>query len=43
MIRIDKYLCDMSIGSRSEIKEYIRKKLITVDGVVVTDPGMKIS
>ena len=33
----------MSIGSRSEIKEYIRKKLITVDGVVVTDPGMKIS
>lgn len=43
MIRIDKYLCDMSIGSRSEIKEYIRKKLITVDGVVVTDHGMKIS
>lgn len=43
MIRIDKYLCDMSIGSRSEIKEYIRKKLITVDGVVVTDPGIKIS
>lgn len=43
MIRIDKYLCDMSIGSRSELKEYIRKKLITVDGVVVTDPGMKIS
>lgn len=43
MIRIDKYLSDMSIGSRSEIKEYIRKKLITVDGVVVTDPGMKIS
>lgn len=43
MIRIDKYLCDISIGSRSEIKEYIRKKLITVDGVVVTDPGMKIS
>ena len=43
MIRIDKYLCDRSIGSRSEIKEYIRKKLITVDGVVVTDPGMKIS
>lgn len=43
MIRIDKYLCDMLIGSRSEIKEYIRKKLITVDGVVVTDPGMKIS
>ncbi len=43
MIRIDKYLCDMSIGSRSEIKEYIRKKLITVDGVVVTDPGMRIS
>ena len=43
MIRIDKYLCDMSIGSRSEIKEYIRKKLITVDVVVVTDPVMKIS
>ena len=43
MIRLDKYLCDLNIGSRSEIKEYIRKKLITVDGVIASDPGMRIS
>ena len=43
MIRLDKYLCDLNIGSRSEIKEYIRKKLITVDGAIASDPGMRIS
>ena len=43
MIRLDKYLCDLNIGSRSEIKEYIRKKLITVNGVIASDPGMRIS
>lgn len=43
MIRLDKYLCDLNIGSRSEIKEYIRKKLISVNGVIASDPGMRIS
>ena len=43
MIRLDKYLCDLNIGSRSEIKEYIRKKLITVNGAIASDPGMRIS
>ena len=42
MIRLDKYLCDLNIGSRSEIKEYIRMKLISVNGVIASDPGMKI-
>jgi len=25
-LRIDKYLADMGIGTRSEVKQYIRKK-----------------
>lgn len=33
-LRIDKYLADMGIGTRSEIKQYIRKKQVQVNGVV---------
>ena len=25
MIRLDKFLCDMAVGSRSEVKELIKK------------------
>lgn len=33
-LRIDKYLADMGIGTRSEVKQYIRKKQVQVNGVV---------
>lgn len=31
-LRIDKYLADMGVGTRSEVKQYIRKKQIQVNG-----------
>ncbi|MBQ6622327.1 MAG: rRNA pseudouridine synthase [Mogibacterium sp.] len=38
-MRLDKYLSDMGIGARSELKKIIRKGHVTVGGSVVTDPG----
>ncbi len=40
MIRLDKYLADMSFGTRSEVKKEIRKGFVCVDGSVVKDAGM---
>ena len=42
MIRIDKYLADCGIGTRSEVKKYIKAKQITVNGVVVLKPEEKV-
>lgn len=35
MLRLDKYLADMQVGTRSEVKQMIRKGLVTVDGLIV--------
>lgn len=43
MMRLDKYLADMSVGTRSEVKKYIRKGLITVNDVCVKSPDCKVS
>ena len=42
-MRLDKYLADMSIGTRKEIKQMIRGKMVTVDGVPASDPGMAVT
>lgn len=42
MIRLDKYLADMGIGTRSEVKNHIRKGLVTVDGNPARKPEEKI-
>ena len=42
MIRIDKYLADCGIGTRSEVKKYIKTKQITVNGKLVVKPEQKI-
>lgn len=42
MIRLDKYLCEMGVGTRSEVKKYIRQGRITVDGKKVVKPEEKI-
>jgi len=42
-MRLDKYLADMNKGTRSEVKELIRKKLVTVNNEIITDPGQQIS
>lgn len=43
MIRLDKYLADMSVGSRSEMKKDIRKGLVKVDEEVVRSIDFKIN
>ena len=43
MMRLDKYLADMSIGTRSEVKSYIKQGKIEVDGCIVKTPEHKIA
>ena len=42
MMRLDKYLCDAGVGTRSSVKEKIRKGQVRVDGAVCTKPEEKI-
>ena len=42
-MRLDKYLADMHVGTRSEVKEQIRKGRVQVNGAVVKDPGLGVS
>ncbi|MGL5977586.1 MAG: pseudouridine synthase [Erysipelotrichaceae bacterium] len=42
MIRLDKYLANASLGSRKEVKNAIRKKLVTVNGEICKDDDRKI-
>lgn len=41
-MRLDKYLADMGIGTRSEIKKQIKAGNVTVSGETVRDPGYKV-
>ncbi|NLZ83457.1 MAG: rRNA pseudouridine synthase [Clostridiales bacterium] len=42
MIRLDKYLADMSVGSRSECKNYIRNGRVKVNSNIILDPNIKV-
>ncbi len=42
MIRLDKYLADMGIGTRTEVKKYVRQGKVLVDGKVVKSAEEKI-
>lgn len=41
-VRLDKFLADAGMGTRSEVKKLIRKGLAEVDGAVVKDPDQKV-
>ena len=41
-IRLDKYLADMSFGTRTEVKQLIKKGFISVNGVVIKKPEVKV-
>lgn len=41
-LRLDKFLAELGVGTRSEVKKYIKAKQITVNGVTATKPEMKI-
>jgi len=40
--RLDKVLSNMGYGTRTEVKKFIRDKLVMVDGIIVKDPQMKV-
>ena len=42
MIRLDKYLADMGIGTRTEVKKVVRQGKVSVDGMIVKNPDVKI-
>lgn len=42
-MRLDKYLADMGVGTRKEVKNYIRKGLVTVNEQTVKSPELKIN
>ncbi len=42
MERLDKFLCDSGVGTRSQVKLIIKAGRVTVDGTVQKDVGVKI-
>lgn len=43
MIRLDKFLADAGVGTRSEVKNLIKKRLVTVNGEPALKPELKIN
>lgn len=41
-MRLDRYLCELNIGSRSQVKEFVRKGLVSVNGQVIRSADQKI-
>ena len=41
-VRLDKYLADMNVGTRSEVKTLIKKKRVKVNGAIVNKENIKI-
>lgn len=41
-MRLDKFLCEMNIGTRSQVKTYIKQGLVTVNGIPAKKPEDKI-
>lgn len=42
MVRLDKFLCDCGVGTRSQVKEILKTGAVTVDGAPERDSGRKI-
>ena len=43
MERLDKFLCDSGVGTRSQVKVILKAARVTVDGAVVRDNSLKIN
>ena len=43
MIRLDKFLADMSAGTRSQAKELISKGKVRLNGNIVKDASVKLN
>ncbi|MCD7866019.1 MAG: rRNA pseudouridine synthase [Clostridiales bacterium] len=42
-IRLDKFLADAGIGTRSEVKRIIKRKSVTINGIYVVKPEIKVN
>ena len=42
-MRLDKFLVEMNIGSRSQVKQYIKKGMVSVNGTNAASSDMKIN
>ena len=42
MMRLDKFLCEMGVGTRSEVKAYLKKGQVTLNGEITKKPEVKI-
>jgi len=42
MLRLDRWLVTLGVGSRSEVQKLVRKGGVRVDGAAVTDPGKQV-
>ncbi len=42
-MRLDKYLADMNVGTRSDLKKAVRKGLVLVNDAVVRDPAFQVN
>lgn len=43
MIRLDKYLCEMQAGTRTEVKDLVKKGRVTVNGAVIKTADQKVN
>ncbi len=41
-MRLDKFLAECQVGTRSEVKKYIKAKLVTINGEVASKPEAKV-
>ena len=41
MIRLDKFLCEMEVGTRSQVKELIKKAMVSVNGEIIKKADFK--
>ena len=41
MIRLDKFLCEMEIGTRSQVKDFIKKGMVSVNGEIIKKADFK--
>lgn len=42
-MRLDRFLCEMNIGTRSQVKATVRQGLVTINGFAARDAGVKIN
>lgn len=41
-MRLDKYISDITVYSRSDVKKLLKERLVEVDGTIITDGGFKV-